>query len=154
MLSAIASALGGQIIDSLLGKITGVFQAYFNKQITQAQLRAQLLTALVETFGEIEKAHADVLAKTYASFMDAAKTSPLLQRVWAIATLSQLFVLVWHQFVIPFIVFMGLTARYPSSGTTVEWAYLLVGALLGLGPLVLRNGPGALSPDKLKALIK
>ncbi|MGY3605654.1 MULTISPECIES: hypothetical protein [unclassified Bradyrhizobium] len=154
MLSAIASALGGQIVDSLLGKITGVFQAYFNKQITEAQLRAQLQTALVETFGEIEKAHADALAKTYASFMDAAKTSPLLQRVWAIATLSQLFVLLWHQFAIPFIVFMGLTTRYPSSGTTVEWAYLLVGALLGLGPLVLRNGPGALSPDKLKALIK
>jgi hypothetical protein len=107
MLSAIASALGGQIVDSLLGKITGIFQAYFNKQITEAQLRAQLLTALVETFGEIEKAHADVLAKTYATFMDAMKTSRLMQVMWAWTVGTQLFVLVWSQFFVPCCSHMG-----------------------------------------------
>jgi hypothetical protein len=35
-----------------------------------------------------------------------------------------------------------------------EGAYLMLGACLGMGPLVLRNGPGAMSPDRLKALIK
>jgi len=60
--------------------------------------------------------------------------------------------LVWHQLAIPFIAF-AFAVRYPSSGETVNWAYLLLGACLGMGPLVLRNGPGTLSTDKLKALI-
>lgn len=141
MLSAIASALGGKIIDSLLGRITGVFEQYFQQKISMEQLRAQMVTALIESFAEVEQAHADALAKTYASFMQTMAQSKLMQVMWASVVGSQLFVLLWHQFFIPFIVFLGLTKSYPSSGATVEWAYLLLAACLGMGPAVLRAGP-------------
>ncbi len=41
------------------------------------------------------------------------------------------------------------------AGTSAEWAYLIVVALLGMGPVVLRSGPGPGSGDyidKLKGL--
>ncbi len=152
MLSAIVSALGGQIVDSLLGKVMGTFQAYFNKQISMEELRAGVVKALLETVAEIEKAHADALAKTYASFMDAMKTSKLMQIMWAWTVGTQLFVLFWSQFFVPLLFAFGLLPSW-KAGTTGEWAYLLLGACLGMGPMVLRNGPGALSMDKLKSLI-
>lgn len=160
MLSAIFSAVGGQLVDSLLGRVTGLFEAYFKKQISEAELRTKLHMALLETVREVEKAHADALAKTYASFMDAMKQSLLLQVVWAAVTLSQLFVLLWHQFGIPYIVYYMREAgngdfRYPSSGTTVEWSYLLLAACVGMGPVVLRSGPGVGTlTDRLKQMIK
>lgn len=152
MLSAIVSALGGQIIDSLLGKVMGTFQAYFNKQISIEELRAKMVTALLETVGEVEKAHADALAKTYASFMDAMKTSKLMQIMWAWTVGTQLFVLVWSQFFVPLLFAMGVLTSW-KAGTTGEWAYLLLGGCLGMGPLVLRAGPGALALDKFKSMI-
>lgn len=154
MLTTIFSAVGGKIIDSLLGKITGVFEAYFKKQISLEELKTKVSTAMLETFAEVEKAHADALAKTYTAFMGAVVQSKIMQAMWASVVGSQLFVLLWHQFGIPFIVFMGWTARYPSSGTTVEWAYLLLAACLGMGPVVLRSGPGAGNlTERLKGLI-
>lgn len=154
MLASIFSAVGGRLVDSMLGKVTGVFEAYFKKEISIEELRARVSQAILESFTEIEKSHADALAKTYASFMAALTQSRLMQVMWATVVGSQLFVLLWHQTAIPFIVFMGWTTRYPSSGTTVEWAYLLLGACLGLGPLVLRNGPGASTIDRLKDAMK
>lgn len=152
MLSAILSSVGGAFFDKLFGNMRGAFEAYLNKQISLEELRAKMVVEALKTAKDIEVAHADALAKTYASFMDAAKTSPLMQRMWAWTVGTQLFVLVWHQLGIPALVFF-FAVRYPSSGSTVEWAYLLLGACLGLGPLVLRSGPGTVSPDKIKALI-
>jgi hypothetical protein len=48
---------------------------------------------------------------------------------------------------------MASDAEQPK-GIGQRGAYLMLGACLGMGPLVLRNGPGAMSPDRLKALIK
>lgn len=142
MFSAIFSAIGGKFVDSLLGKVTGVFEKYFQKQVSMEELRTQLLQAVLETVAEIEKSHADALAKTYASFMQAMAQSRLMQAVWGSVVLSQLFVLVWHQMGIPLLVYIT-GEKFPSSGTTVEWAYLLLAGCLGMGPVVLRNGPGA-----------
>lgn len=142
MLTSIISALGGTIIDSLLGKITGVFQAYFNKQITEAQLREQIQAAMLSTFAEVETAHADLTAKTYESFQQTLRTSPTMQRAWCWVVYSQLAVLLWHQAGIP--LFVKVTGQgYPSSGSTVEWAYALLGFMFGAGAMMLRTGPGS-----------
>lgn len=155
MLSAIFSAVGGQIIDSLVGKITGVFEAYFKKQISFEELKTQVSKAMLETFAEVEKAHADALAKTYTAFMQAMAQSRLMQVVWGAVVISQLFVLVWYQWVVPLLVTYGHVTKYASAGTTVEWAYLLLAGCLGMGPVVLRSGPGAGSiADKIKGMIK
>lgn len=158
MLSALFSAVGGQIVDKLLGRVTGLFEGYLNKQVSMEELRAGVLKALLEVIGEVEKAQADALARTYASFADALKTSRLLQVMWAVVLGSQVLVLVWHQLGIPALVavvrWSGHPAwSYPGSGTTSEWAYLLIGGLVGLGPMVLNAGPGAIPLDRIKSLI-
>ena len=144
MISAILRAVGGQFVDTLLSKVTGIFESYFKKEISLTELRTQLQRALLETAAEIEKAHSEALARTYASFMQAVAQSKLMQVVWGSVVISQTLVLLWHQIGIPALCYhVGNKACYPSSGTTVEWAYLLVAALCGLGPAMLRSGPGA-----------
>lgn len=152
MIAAVLSMFGGQIVGTILDKVEGAFKAYINKEITREQLAAEIQKAMLETFAEVEKAHADALAKTYQSFMGAVVKSRLMQVVWASVTLSQLLVLLWHQVGIPaYVHFTGLD--YPSSGSTVEWAYALVGAAIGLGPLVLRTGPGASVGGAIKNML-
>jgi len=154
LLSKIISLVGSPLVDVILGNITGIFKAYFDKEITEAQLKAQLQEALIKGFVEVEKTQADALTKTYSSFMDAMKTNTLMQICWGSVVLSQLFVLLYHQLAIPFIIFMGWATKYPPSGSTVDWAYLLVAGCLGLGPVVLNGGPGKFDISKYKNLIK
>ena len=159
MLTAIFSQFGMGIVNGILDKALEAFKAHEQKQITKEQLATQLYGLMLEAVKAIEVAHAEAVAKMYTAFIGAMQASALMQRVWAAATLSQLFVLIWHQFFIPLIVLIvreygDANWRYPSSGTTVEWAYLLLAGLLGLGVMGLRAGPGVGSlTDRLKAMI-
>lgn len=153
MFSAIISSLGGVFINKFFDGALQAFTAYQNKQISVEELKDRLLGLMVNAARDIEVSHADVLAKTYASFMDALKVTPILQRMWAWTVGTQLFVLVWSQFFVPLLFAYSILPNW-KAGTTGEWAYLLLGACLGMGPLVLRNGPGAGSiADKLKAAV-
>jgi hypothetical protein len=152
MLSAILSSVGGAFIDKFFGNALKAFEMYNNKQISMEELRTMLLKHLLDAAKEIEVSHSETLAKTYASFMDALKTTPLLQRMWAWTVGTQLFILFWSQFFVPLMFAYGLLPNW-KAGTTGEWAYLVVVACLGMGPVVLRNGPGAMSMDKLKSLV-
>ena len=153
----LASIFTGPVLSALLDKFIApaedIWKAYINKQITQDQLREKLSEILVTSFADIEKSHADALTKTYATFMASADKSPLLQAVWASVTISQLLVLVWHQVGIPAIIASGLVTHYPSSGSTVEWAYALIAACLGLGPVVLRTGAAGANLSSLAKLL-
>ncbi len=142
MLASIFATIGMPLINGILDKALAAFTAYENKQISVEQLKDQLYAAMLDTIKAVEVAHADALAKTYASFMDVMKTSVLMQRTWAAVVLSQLFVLVWSQFAVPLLFAFGMLPSW-KAGTSAEWAYLLVGACLGMGPMVLRSGPGA-----------
>ncbi len=143
----------GTLLDKIIGPFTDLFKAYINKQITEIELREKLSEIMVGAFADIEKAHAEALTKTYATFMASLDKSAILKWVWASTTISQLLVLLWHQVGIPAIVAVGLIDRYPSSGGTVDWAYALLGACVGLGPLVLRTGPAGASLSSLNALL-
>lgn len=136
----------------LTGSLADAFKAYEQKQITLAELNAKVQTALMSAFADVQKSQSAALAQTFASFMDAAKNSALMRTVWAIVVLSQLAVLIWHQAGIPAVVYFT-GHGYPSSGTTVEWAYLLLAACLGLGPVVLNRGPGKIDMSDLKTKI-
>jgi hypothetical protein len=134
----------------LIGKLADAFTAYQNKQITLAELNARVTQALIDGFAEVQKAQSTALEHTFASFMDAAKNSKLMRGVWATVTLSQLAVLLWHQVGISaFVRIFG--GEWPSSGSTVEWAYVLVAACVGFGPVVLNRGPGKIDLGGLKA---
>ncbi len=160
MLSTIVSMLGGQIVDRLFSGINDVIARYQQKQITEIEARQAIQTLLLGAVKDVEVAHADLIAKTYATFMGVVEKNRMVAIVWAVAAVSQLAVLLWHQIGIPFLVYVyrewwGVAKfAYPSSGTTVEWAYALLGGLLGLGALALRGGPGATSvTDRFKSLI-
>ncbi len=150
MLTKLVASLGGEIVDRLLGRITGVVEAWLRKEVSMEELRTRVLQAFITSVAEVEKAHADALARTQGEFIRAAAQNVLMARVWAAVTLSQLAVLLWHQLGIPLVIATGLAERYPSSGSTVEWAYALVGACVGLGPLVLRGSAGASPLDAVK----
>jgi len=153
MLSTLFKIVGMPFVESLIDKVSGTFQAYFNKQISIEQLRAEVLKAVLSTIGEIERAHADALTKTYASFMETLSKSKLMQRTWVFVVVSQTFVLFWYQFAVPALVTAGIVKHYASAGGTIEWAYLLIGALMGMGPMILRAGPAKLDLQSLKGLI-
>lgn len=142
MLTKLLASAGVEIADRMLGRVTSLIEAHLRKEISKEELRTRLAEAFLSAAAEVEKAHAETLARSYGEFMRAAAQNALMTRVWAAVTLSQLGVLLWHQMGIPFVIAVGLTDRYPSSGSTVEWAYALVGACIGLSPLVLRSGAG------------
>lgn len=151
ILGTIAGAFGGQIVDSLLGNVTGLFKAYFDKKITEAELRAGVLKALMQSFADVEKAYAESVAKTFGSFMEAAAKSRLLQVYLVAVGGSQLLVLLWHQVGIPFVIFMGWAKTYPSSGATVDWAYAIVIFTIGGGSYAFRSAGGGIA-EKIGAL--
>jgi hypothetical protein len=152
MLSTIFAKFGMGIINSFLDKGLEAFKAYENKQISMEQLRDTLFGIMVQSVRDIEVANAEALTKTYASFMGAVEKSLVLQVVWAMVTVSQLFVILWHEVGIPALVYVtGLP--YPSSGPTSGWAYALVGGCVGLGPTVLRSGPGGSLVDKFRGMV-
>lgn len=152
MLTGILTSIGGAFIGHFFDAAKDIFHDYQQGKITAEECKTRLLTSLLESAKAIEVSHSDTLAKTYASFMDTMKTSRLMQIMWAWTVGTQLFILVWSQFFVPLLFAYALLPNW-KAGTTGEWAYLLLGACLGMGPLVLRNGPGALDMGKLKAMI-
>ena len=160
MLSMIASMFGGQIIEKIFGTIGDVISKFQQKQITEIEAKQAIQTALITAMRDVEVAHADLIAKTYSTFMGVVEKDQLVATVWAIASISQLAVLLWHQIGIPMMVYGyhqwwdDPTFKYPSSGTTVEWAYALLGGLLGLGALALRGTAVSSVADRFKSIIK
>lgn len=135
--SIIAALFTPSFIGLLLKPLTDIFTAYINKQITQEQLRVQLLSTFVTAFADVEKQAQQSGAQTFTAFMTAMVQSRVVQYVWASVVLVQLAVLVWAQVGIPFMVY-HYGGTYPSSGATIDYAYLLIGLLCGGGPLLLK----------------
>lgn len=135
MIGAILSWLTGGFAD----KLVSLGQAYFQKQITQAQFEAEVKKAAQEAATKTEQAWADASAKIAASTGDMVKSSPILQRAWAAVLFLQVVVLVFYQLGAP--AFAVITGRaWPDPGVSLEWAYLLIGAMIGAGPFVFRRG--------------
>lgn len=121
----IAKILTGGLLDKLL-------EAYKLRQdgkISEAEFRAQVQIAAEETAAETAKATHDSLGK-----------SAILQRAWAATLFLQVAVLVFYQLVAPAYQIATGTA-WPNPGISLEWAYLLVAAIIGTGPLVMRARP-------------
>lgn len=155
MFGSIISMLGGPIIQAIFTPIVDIAKAYINKEVSEEEARSKMVMALTSGAAQVEVSHSETLAKTYASFMDTMKGSVLMQSIWGCVIITQLFVLLWHQLGIPAVVYFGW-GPYPSSGSTVEWAYALIGALMGLGPMIMKSGPASVSPSwvsDLRALI-
>lgn len=154
MLASIFASLGGQLLTGFFDNALKAYQAYVNKEITREQLDAQLRQHFFDMVGQIETAYAKSISETYGTFMGVVKESRMVRIVWATVTISQLVVLLWHQIGIPALVYFTET-RYPSSGSTVDWAYLLLAGCVGFGAVTLRGGQaGSTTSDTFKSMLK
>lgn len=140
MLSAIAGAVAKQLAGSLFDSVAGIFQSFNDKEISRDRAITRLSIALVQSMAEVEKTEAKTIESTWSSFVGLAKQSLMVRIVWASVMVSQLVVILWHQIGIPYFVYVTGTA-YPSSGTTVEWAYALLFGGLGMGAVAFRAAP-------------
>lgn len=134
MISAILSWLTGGFVD----KLVGLGQAYFNKQISETEFRANVEIAAKEASAKVEQSWADASKSIAASTSDTLKNSPIVARAWSTVLFLQLFVLVWYQLGAPaYAVIVG--RAWPDPGVSLEWAYLLIGAMVGAGPFVFKR---------------
>lgn len=136
MIAAIVKLLTGGLVD----KVLDLGQAYFRKEISQSEFESRIKIAAQETAAKVEaswaQATADVAKVTHASLGKSA----ILQRAWAAVLFLQASVLVWYQIGAP--AFQVITGtKWPDPGVSLEWAYLLVAAMIGAGPLVIRTKP-------------
>lgn len=140
------------LVNSLLGPLENIYKTYIGGQISKEQLAEKLQEALLAAFADVEKAFLDSITKTYTTFITTAAQNPVMARAWAVVLYSQLFVLLWHQLIIPALATAGIA--YKSSGATVDWAYALVALCLGAPALAARVGPAASwAADSLKKVL-
>jgi len=135
MLGTLLKWITGGFVD----KLVTLGQSYFQQKISEAEFRAEVEKASQDAARQIEQAWADASAKIAASTADMVKASPILQRAWASVLFLQVAVLVFYQLIAPaFTVITGTV--WPDPGVSLEWAYLLVGAMIGAGPFVFKRG--------------
>lgn len=136
---SILTTLVNFVTGGLVDKVLDLGKAYFAKQISQAEFESRVKIAAQETASQIEAHWAQAAAEIAKSTQATLAASPVLQRAYAIVLFLQLFVLVWYQLGAPAYQVITGTA-WPSPGASVEWAYLLIGAMVGAGPFVFRRG--------------
>jgi hypothetical protein len=134
VIAAIVKFLTGGLVD----RVIDLGEAYFKKEIDRAEFESRVKIAAQDTAAKVEQSWAEASAKIAASTQDTLKASPVLQRAFAAVLFIQLFVLVWHQ--------LGASAYQVITGTpwpapmaSIEWAYLLIGAMVGAGPFVFKR---------------
>jgi len=134
VIAAIVKFLTGGFVD----RIFGIAETYIKTEGDKAKFKAEVQSAANEAAANVEKAWAESAAKIAASTQDALKASPILQRAWAVVLFMQLVVLVWYQAGAPAYQVMTGTP-WPAPMASIEWAYFLIGAMVGAGPLVFKR---------------
>jgi hypothetical protein len=134
LLGKIVSWLTGGFVD----RIFGIAETYIKTEGDKAKFKSEVQAAANEAAANVEKAWAEASSSIAASTQDALKAAPILQRAYAIVLFLQLFVLVWYQLGAP--AYEVITAaRWPDPMASIEWAYLLIGAMVGAAPFVFKR---------------
>ena len=135
MIGALLQFVTGGLVDRVLD----VARLYRDGKVSEAEARAKIEVAASESAAKIEQAWAVAAADTARATHASLTASPMLQRAWASVLFLQVAVLVFYQIGAPaYRVITG--AAWPDPGVSLEWAYLLVAAMIGAGPLVFRRG--------------
>jgi len=132
VIGAILQFLTGGLVD----KITDLGKAYLQRQVSEAEFRAEVEKATQEAAAKIEEGWAKAATQITAEVQASIRQSPVLQRAYAVTLFLQLAVLVFYQVGAPAYQVITGTA-WPSPGVSLEWAYLLVAAMIGAGPLIV-----------------
>jgi hypothetical protein len=122
----------------LLDKVIDTYALYRKGEITKAEFDAKVKIASKDAEVEIEKAWAKAVSEVTESVQVTVRSSVIIQKAYAIVLFLQLFVLVWYQLgASAFTIVTG--AVWPAPMASIEWAYLLIAAMIGAGPLVYRK---------------
>lgn len=134
MINTIISILTGDIT----GKILEAWKDYTAGKTSEAEFESRVKIASKEAEAKAQQAWAEASVKLTESVQSTIRSSKVLQRAYAIVLFIQLFVLVWYQLGVPaFTIITG--AVWPAPMASIEWAYLLIAAMIGAGPLVYRK---------------
>lgn len=137
-MSLILGFLTKILTGGLLDKLVQLYKLRQDGKISEAEFESRKAVAIEENAAKIEQAWAETAADVVKATQATLKASPILQRAWAAVLFLQVVVLVFYQLVSPaFQVMTGIA--WPSPGVSLEWAYLLVMAMIGAGPLVMRR---------------
>ena len=135
----LAALFAPAVISAIFSAGIDLFKQYQQGKITMEELRTKLGVIALQEATKVEQINAEMVAKTYGSFIDLAKTSVLIRRVYAVVVLSQAFVLFWYQWAVPFIVWQ-YGGRFPTaSDVLLEWGYGLLVLLVGGGMVAIRR---------------
>lgn len=126
------------ISGSLLKEFRQIAEAYFNKEISKEEFESQTKIAATNAARDIEVAWSEAATKIAESMQSTVRSSKVIQRAYVVVMFLQLFVLVWYQFLAgAFEIATGVV--WPAPSASIEWAYLLIASMIGVGPLVFRK---------------
>lgn len=134
IIGTIASVISG----NLLKEFRQLAEAYFNKEISKEQFESQSKIAATNATKDIEIAWSEAATKMTESVQQTIRTSPVIQRAYATVLFFQLFVLFWYQFCTSAFK-LATGVEWPAPMASIEWAYLLIAAMIGIGPLVYKK---------------
>ena len=134
ILETIAGAAFKAITGSLGDKLLELYKLRQDGKITQAEYDRDVAIAKEDTQVKLQ----ETAAKMLESVQQTIRSSPVIQRAYAVVMFMQLFILVWYQFgVSAFKLATGV--EWPAPVASIEWAYLLIAAMIGVGPLVYKK---------------
>ena len=138
MITAALTIIGKIISGGLTSQILEAWKLYREGKVSEAEFESRVKISGKEAEAKIEAAWAEASSKITESVQSTVRASPVIQRAYAIVLFLQLFVLVWYQLGVPaYQVITGVP--WPAPGASIEWAYLLIAAMIGAGPLVMRK---------------
>lgn len=134
MIAAIVKLLTGGLVDRILD----IGKLYLKNEGDKAEFEKQVKIAAGDAAAKVQAEWAAAASQIAASTQDTLKASPIIQRAYAIVLFLQLFVLVWYQLGAPAYEILSGTP-WPQPMASIEWAYLLIGAMVGAGPFVFKR---------------
>jgi hypothetical protein len=134
-----AIAIGKFLTGGFLDKVVDLGKTYIKNETDRAEFEKQVKIAGQEAAVKMEEAWAQAASEATKAANATVASSPVLQRAWAVVLFLQVVVLVWYQ--IGTSCYQAITGvPWPQPMAEIEWAYLLIGAMIGAGPLVFRRG--------------
>ena len=141
--AGIASAAFKNIFGSVVSEVGGIWKAYLNKEISEAERDAKIAEVQAKASTQMHEATMKAGAEMWSEFQQTVRAAPIVQRAYIAVMVSQMFVLLWWQWgAEAFVRATGApTWAMPSEAATTATTLLVV--CLGGGPFVFKQ-PGGL----------
>lgn len=138
------TAIGQFLMGGFLDKVVDLGNTYIKSETDRAEFKKEVQIAGQEAMVKMEEAWANAATEATKATTAMVSSSPVIQRAWVAVMIIQVTVLAWYQIgTSVYEVFTG--TAWPQPMANVEWAYLLIGAMIGAGPLVFRRGPSGVN---------